>query len=78
MTPYSVEQNNTSSVLFLCFLIFQDILVNPRSIEQWSFSAGSVFVADHTGNYAGTVEGTNFEFYSFRPKDAIYVHLNTL
>lgn len=35
----------------------QDILVNTRSIEQWSFSTGSVFVADHSGEYAATMQG---------------------
>ena len=35
----------------------QDILVNTRSIEQWSFSTGSVFIADDSGSYAGSVEG---------------------
>ena len=38
-----------------------DIMVNVRNIEQFSFSTGSFFVADENGTYQGSEEGISMQ-----------------
>ena len=37
--------------------VTENLLINTANIEQLSFTAGSWFLADETGNYCGSQEG---------------------
>ena len=44
--------------------VTENLLINTANIEQLSFTAGSWFLADETGNYCGSQEG--------KSRDAIF------